>query len=106
MVLVGVVVAIAAVLYMRRRRKNHHVYECPDTLVPQNYCEPISLGIIPTPHFYHQPHPLHMQVNVTDGTLLGSSDHIVMQPCPAYVAMEDTPTLGDYVYIDADYVYI
>lgn len=105
----GVVVALAAVLYTRQRRKNH-VYEYPDLgsgeiLAPSNYCEPVSLRTSPA-HLPHQPHPLHTQVNITDNALLDSGDHIVMQVCPAYVSVEDTCTSGDYAYIDRDYVYI
>ena len=110
MVAVGVMVTLAAIWFARQRRKNH-VYESPEavstgnTLVPSNYCEPVSLGISPT-HFHHQPHPLHTQVNTIETTLLDSADHIVMQACPAYVALEDTRNSGDYAYIDGDYVYI
>ena len=113
-VIVVVILTLVAVKYTKWRKETH-IYESPVSesegysypLEPADYCVPIRLAVVPT-HSHSQPHPLHTQLNVAEDTLTGSGEHIVMQACPAYVALEDTPTSelptdigggGDYVYV-------
>ena len=66
-----------------------------NTLQSTTYYEPMSLDVDPA-HFQHQHHPLHTPPM---NTASDNGDHILMQECPAYQPIVDTPTSGDYTYI-------
>ena len=104
-VVVALVVAIVTVLCRRHGKKNVHenadanksvqFQVTQNTLQSTDCNEPMSLDMDPTP-FQHQPHPLHtppMNATSDDG------DQILMQECPAYQPIVDTPTSGEYTYI-------
>ena len=98
-----VLVVVITVLCRRRGKKNTYedvdanksvrLRETQNTLESTASYGPMSLGVGPT-HFNHQPYPLHTSNNTSD-----NGDHILMQECPAYQPIEDTPTSGDYTYI-------
>ena len=106
-VVVVVALVVAIVTVQCRRCGNKNVHENADanksvkfqvtqnTLQSTDYYEPISLDTDATP-FQHLPHPFHtppMNATSHDG------DQILMQKCPAYQPIVDTPTSGEYTYI-------
>ena len=101
--LVLVVVVVITALCRRRGKKNTYedvdanksvrLRETQNTLQSTTSYEPMSLDVGPT-HFNHQPYPF-LTSNITSD----NGDYILMQECPAYQPIEDTPTSGDYTYI-------
>ena len=103
LVVVSLVLAVVITVLCRRRGKKNtyedvdanksvRLQETQNTLQSTASFKP-SLDMGPT-HFNNQPHPLH-----TSNTTSDNGDHILMQECPAYQPIKDTPTSGDYTYI-------
>ena len=64
------------------------------------YYEPVVVGAFL--NHYDTPLPLPHPIGVKNKAVLGndSSGYVVMQPSPAYNTIKDTPTSGEYTYVE------
>ena len=101
---VELIVAMVAVIYRRRRKQ--HIYQDADANRGVKFWETSRLGsticyermtadMDHTPG-HHQPRPPHAPHTITTSD---NGDHISMQDCPPYQAIEEGATSGEYSYI-------
>ena len=64
------------------------------------YYEPVVVGAFL--NHYDTPLPLPHPIGVKNKAVLGNdcSGYVVMQPSPAYNTIKDTPTSGEYTYVE------